>query len=176
MPRRKKQVAKDEATPISKPDAQVDEKIKEMAKEMPPEQVVEKILQPEQIFLTEEEQNLYNNFIYTLKNLKDTDKDLGISVISYIIRQINNESLMTNINLGQFEDILKRSLRGLFKLVYLQYWTTDLLARDSLFASSRIFLTMMFLRTLDGRHYLFKLEVERNKARPIIAGQTAQVV
>lgn len=131
-------------------------------------------IKPEEIFLTEDEQNLYNNFIYTMRN--EPNKELGVAVISYIIRQINSESLMSNIAEGQFQDLLTKSLTGLFKLIYIQYWTNDLVLRDTLHASSRIFLTLMFLRILGGRHYLFKLEVEKNKARPIVATPMQQGV
>ena len=131
-------------------------------------------IKPEEIFLTEDEQNLYNNFIYTMRN--EPNKELGVAVISYIIRQINSESLMSNIQEGQFQDLLTKSLTGLFKLIYIQYWTADLVTRDTLHASSRIFLTLMFLRILNGRPYLYKLEVEKNKARPIVATPMQQGV
>ena len=122
----------------------------------------------ENIFLTEEEQKLYDNFLYTVKYEKY--KELGFDAISYIIRQINNESLMSVIDESQFSELIQKSLSGLFKTVYIKHWDSDLVAKDALFASSRIFLVLMFLRIFKGRNYMYKLETEMAKSRPIVAG------
>ena len=123
---------------------------------------------PQTLFLTEEEKKMYDNFLYTIQSAED--RAVGVDVISYIIRQVNQESLMSVLEVAQYVEIVKKSLRGLFKKIYIEHYTNDLVKHDTLHASSRIFMVLMFLRMFKGRHYLFKMQELEAKLRPIAVG------
>jgi hypothetical protein len=99
------------------------------------------------------EGNVFTRFYTSIRDNANTEseKDMAIDCINYIIRQLNEDSLRGTINFFEYQNMVENAVDGLFLLVYIQYYNEDLVVRDTVFASSLNFLFFLFSRVYNGR-------------------------
>lgn len=93
---------------------------------------------------------------FSLEN--EGDKERAIIIINYIVRQLNNESLKGNLEYHQYRSMVLESVKGLFKLIYIEFMTykdrktymEKLIQADIIFASANNLLQMLFTRVYNG--------------------------
>lgn len=97
----------------------------------------------------------------------NVDKELANEVVNYILRQINEFSRLGNINEMQHAVMLKASIRGLFILVFVKYYSENLLDKEPVYISGVNLLQLMYSRVFQGRdRELTMAEIESK--RPIM--------
>lgn len=119
--------------------------------------------------LGKQSRKTYQRFIATLEDMTDEKKDdqkLASEVANFMVRQLNDDSLKGDIDWENYRTMVLRSTKGLWKLIYLKYYTDNFEEeRDPLFYSSLNFLMMMFTRVYHGRDreiILKKIEAQQD--------------
>lgn len=114
-------------------------------------------------------------FLQTFETSDPAEQKAAGMIINYIIRQLNNESLRGHLYYHQYRTLVLNSVRGLFKLIYLDFLdlTPDsermhrLMRADVVFASAMNFMLMLFTRVFEGKdRQLIIHEIESR--RPIM--------
>jgi len=88
------------------------------------------------------------------------NSELGADALAYIQRQLNNASFLGYVNKAQHNIILKSSVKGLFKLIYVKYYAVgeELVEKDPIYESCKNLLILLFSRPLEGRDRQMALE------------------
>jgi len=125
--------------------------------------------------LDDEYKNLWERFLQTCKPVKreTTDghevilvnDDLAFDAISYIMRQLNDSSLLGNLNVVQYGQILSDAVVDFAILVYINHYEegAPAIQRDPIYTSGVNLMKLMFSRTLNGKDR--ELEIESIKAK-----------
>lgn len=116
---------------------------------------------------------------FSLDNKRDKEK--AVIIINYITRQLNNESLKGNIDYYQYRSLVLDSVKGLFKLIYIEFLDFDekpkrmenIIKSDIVFASSNNLLQLLFTRVYKGADRELILEQIRSQ-RPILMSQNTR--
>lgn len=123
----------------------------------------------------DEDKKIFSEFIATFSRgvdekgnqvIKEEQKDLAEDTINYILRQMNFASLQGVIYYDDYRALVLNGAKGLFKLVYLQHYSEDIVSRDVIFASSFNLLFLLFTRVFEGKHYQYLLK-ELDSRRPV---------
>lgn len=99
---------------------------------------------------------------------------LAIDCLAYIQRQLNNSSFLGYITTGQHELLLRSSIRGLFKLVYVKHYQADedLIDKDPIYESCKNLLILLWTRPLLGRDRQLELaRLDAQRQQQIIVKQ-----
>jgi hypothetical protein len=95
------------------------------------------------------------------------DKELANEVVNYILRQVNEFSRLGELNEQQHGHMLKAATRGLFILVFVNYYSEDLITKEPIYISGSNLLKLMYSRVFFGRDRFMAL-AEIDSKRPIM--------
>lgn len=115
---------------------------------------------------------------------QEREKYKAEQIYNFIIRQVNNESLLGYLNDGEYMQVIVESTKSLFKLIYIELSDFDVLIDngdfeyskelthcDIIFTSSKHFLWLLYSRIHNGRH-IEMVKEEIASRRPIIQQKT----
>lgn len=114
----------------------------------------------------------------------EVERNKAEKIYNFIIRQVNNESLMGFLNDAEYMQVVYESTKALYKLIYIQLsdfdeminkgdyeYSKEINKCDIIYTSSKLFLWLLFTRIHNGRHIeIIKEEIASRK--PIIQQKT----
>ncbi len=119
--------------------------------------------------LSDSEMNAFLRFLGTFNIKEKQEALLAQRVVKYIIRQINSDSLKGVISIYDFRDVYIPAVKGLFKLIYLENYSNNLVRHDIIFHSAKNYMFLLFTRVLNGRDREILIK-ELEAKRPIVLG------
>lgn len=130
--------------------------------------------------LEDEFKNLWERFLLTCKPVRKTKEDgteiiivedeLAYEAIGYIIRQLNDATLLADLNNRQYEISLTDAILDYNILVYIKHYKPGMpvVENDPLYTSGVNIMRLMFSRVLGGKDRQLEIENIRAKAPPQI--------
>lgn len=114
--------------------------------------------------ITDKDGNITTEYFY--------DEKLIESVISYVLRMLNDSARLGHIDYGEFITVLKKANDGLFDEIYLKNYVKgeSVYKKDSLRSSAEIFMYLLFTRVLKGRDRDLALAEIESRQKKVIMG------
>ncbi|MEO0132705.1 MAG: hypothetical protein ABIK73_07245 [candidate division WOR-3 bacterium] len=104
-----------------------------------------------------------------MENLLNLSPDMAKDCIEFITTQLNNASLLGNINPFEYKMLVKNAIRGVNKIIYLKHYTRDLTSKKAFSIAATNLIILLYTRIIFGSDRELLIEEFKSK-QPIMVG------